>query len=230
MLRGLLSGLLEKDIYLKGIVVGEDPLSLPGAQLDKLHCTLTHRYRNFMLQKESFEGSSGCDSDSDYPDPAEIVITPHQFSFGKCYSEAVAVEEVEDNTSRPHSRKRSHPSGGGSGASSGSCSMSDNKQMVQNASVSVARLKSSGANLSWLVDVPCTLAIDGSLPAKCDTTNKKKQAFGGTVEVTISATGRPQGYVPPKLPPASSKTKVTSEIYQRLLKSQKRIESRICRR
>lgn len=103
------------------------------------------------------------------------------------------------------------------------------------------RLKSSGTNLSWIADIPYTYGLsEGQKVSRCDVTSRKREAVGGSVEVTIAATGRPQGYVPPK--PSKALSQVQPQVQGNdkdcearmgnglISSKQKRMESRVCRR
>lgn len=205
-------------MILDGIVVGADPLASPHKQLSKLQICLTERYNNFKEYVKS-QHTMGYSIQSPLPG---VFLTLLSFRRGKCYAEAQQLKSTSESSKTACTSLKPTNSGGDGdlNTSDGNVcdallapSLSGNKRAMtfpHDGSILCdnvgkpgdywPRLKSSGTNLNWIADVPYTQVLSqGPKVNKYDATSKKKGTMGGSVEVTIAATGRPQGYVPPKV-------------------------------
>jgi hypothetical protein len=241
--RGLLSGVLREEVRLAGIVVGADPFAAPNEQLHKLHCCLTGRFNSFN-NFYAYENREDDSVDSSYE--PHLFLTAEPFQSGKCLSEAAQLGPASSSSTSCEARSAvSHDVMTGMGGNA--CvdgSLSGNKRPLSTqttndqetagcgraddkAAEQWPRLKSSGTSLNWIADVPYTYALSqGRKVSRCDVTSRKREVLGGSVEVTIAATGRPQGYVPPK----PNKVQPQYEGDEVSKRQQKRMESRVCRR
>ena len=242
--RGLLAGVLQEEVYLRGVIVGEDVFALPGEQLRKLSSSLADRH---LLAVESV--SSGCAVGSaslPCPPPA-LFLTSHQFPGGKCSSEAQQYEEerqrhvksaastASDFNCRETSlggSKAGKDDGEGEGGGLSKKRCLDKDECKTDGHVGAgskkdgSRLKSGGTSLSWIADTPYDPEWRRK---KSDLTSRRREVCGGSVEVVISSTGRPQGYVPPKQKVGQSGGG-GSDVSCAITRKGRRMESRLCRR
>ena len=153
---GLLAPFLQSSIYISGLVVGEDSGACQGAQLSALNRSLRNRVTT------AFETANTVKPVVPY-----ITLTSKVFTEGKCHSEnnlpvtaktckSVSLDTVNTVLSKRQQKK---------------------------AAMSGPKLKPSGTNLNWILNVPSC-----SPHSKCYDANKT-----GSVEVTLSSTGIKQG-------------------------------------